>query len=256
MILNAGHVIVGRNERAKDGTERFLVDHLSLVFAQAHERLRTRVIGRSETWWGARGSNLDRDRASDEEVFWDDWNVAACVGDWGRWETYVLLFLPELGIHPTPAVRTQWAFRLDRQEIEPMPVPTGPRAPVLHLTTRILDPDNWPIPNIKESLAHRAYEGLMSAERLLEHLSLSARPDTQTAGGVRRVLEREGISLVLPPAEGGAHRQFRTYELQQRPAPGQIRLPGLLTQIQKEGESISDNPQSWSTLEEALSERV
>jgi len=256
MILNAGHVIVGRTEGARDGAERFLLDHLSLVFAQAHDRLRARVLSRSQSWWGARGEDLDRDRASDEEIFWDDWNVAACVGDWGRWETYVLLFLPELGLHPVPSVRSQWAFRLDRMEIEPMPVPTGPRAPVLHLTTRILDPSHWPNTSIKESLARRAFEGLVSSERMLEHLSLSARPDTQTVGGVRRVLEREGISLVLPSAEGGAHRQFRTYELHQRLVPGQIRLPGLLTQTQREGGSTGDHPQSWSTLDEALAERV
>ncbi len=257
MISNPQYVLVGRMEIATDTAERFVVERLSYELGRAHDLLRARVIEAGGTWWGARAGETEREKLSDEERFWMDWNVAACFGAWARWSTFVLMHLPELGLHPAPAVKSQWAFTAGANRMERADVETGPRAPVIHQTTKLLSPARWAIHGINEIYALRAYEGLLTAERHLEAMSAVNRPDTQTVGGLQRMLEREGIRIVLPKLEGGAHAKFRTYVLEQRPVPGQVVLRGLGLTNPEEGEPQSpDAARQWLNLNEALNERV
>jgi hypothetical protein len=256
MISNPQFVLVGRMEVATETAERFVVERLSFELGRAHDLMRAKVIEKGGTWWGARAGEAEREKLSDEERFWLDWNVAACVGVWGRWTTFSLMHLPELGIHPAPAVKSQWAFTAGAGRMERVDVETGPRAPMVHQTTKLLSPARWAIPGVNEIYAMRAYEGLLTAERYLEAMSIFIRPDTQTVGGLQRMLEREGIRIVLPKAEGGAHAKFRTYILEQRPVPGQVSLRGLGVTDPEDELRSPDAARQWLNLNEALEERV
>ena len=75
MISNPQYVLVGRMEIATETAERFVVERLSYELGRAHDLLRARVIEAGGTWWGARAGEAEREKLSDEERFWMDWNV-------------------------------------------------------------------------------------------------------------------------------------------------------------------------------------
>lgn len=260
MILNPQYVLVGRQEIAKEGWERFMVDHLSIALRWAHDLFRKQVVARDETWWGSRSSTdlplvSGAASLSEEEWFWTHWNVVACVGPWGKWHTYTLMYLPELGVHPAPSIQNQWAFTPSGSKVERVPVEVDARAPIIHQTSRLISAEKWPIEGVKEGYARRALEGILQLERHLQTLGVDSRPDTRTVGGLRSALDMDGLRLELPKASGGAHAKFRTYELVQYPKSGQTKLKGV-RMVEADASSMGDDAPRWANLNEALEERV
>jgi hypothetical protein len=260
LILNPQYVLVGRQEIAKEGWERFMVEHLSTALRWTHDLFRKKVVDRDETWWGSR-ANTDLPLVSgaasfsEEEWFWTNWNVVACVGSWGKWHTYMLMYFPELGVHPAPSIQNQWAFTISGPKLVRVAVDVDARAPVIYETSRLISAEKWPIEGVKEEYALRALEGILQVERHIETLGLTSRLDTRTAGGLRAALDRDGLRLELPKASGGAHAKFRTYELVQYPKPGQTKLNGV-RMVETDASSLGDDAPRWANLNEALKERV
>ena len=251
--------LIGRLERVVEPGERFAVERVAAVVSLAHQRFVSVVEGRGESWRGP----LTPGRAdpaevklSSEERFWGAWNVIACVGPWGRWSLYALLRVPDLGVHPAPAVTEQWVISPGQGSLRELAVPTGVNAPLVHQTTRLISPEHWPISSVKSAYAAKAYESLLEDERLIEDLMLHVRTDTQTVGGLERALRRESLRLVLPPSPG-ATQQFRTWRLLKEKLPGEVALDhamieGVFDQVPSE----SDLDRPWVNLDGALMDRV
>jgi hypothetical protein len=258
MIVKQGGVILGRGEAAEETVERLTVEHVSRALSVAHDLLRRQAADNGSKWFGPDATEEERKGRSSEEKFWDAWNVVAAVGSWGSWSLYSLLRVPELGVHPAPAVVQQYVYVPAKGVVMDSELPTGANAPVLHQTTKLLHPKRWPISGVSVSYAERALEGLTKVEQRLEELLLHVRPDTQTVAGVKRALRQDNLRLTLPPVRGGPQRKYRTYKMVRDETPAESYLSATMKGNMRAEVPSEDkrDPSRWESLDEALRELV
>jgi len=253
MIVSHNLVLLGRKEEVTDTADRIAVDIASRAMQSIYQLFLDQVNERKGRWHGNR-KRSDKDALSDEERFWNDWQVLAMAGGWGRWNVFCMMHIEEFGVHPAPAITEQWMYYPARNILTKMPCSAGNQAVVVHQTTKLLNTSDWPIRGVKKSFAERAYEGLLSGEKVLEDLMAHTRPDGQTVGGLKKILSDNHMHLELPPVKGGAHGKFRTYQVVRDKLPSEVHLEGIDGDLAIPKEQMMFG--KWKSLDEAIREKV
>ena len=259
MIVQAGITVIGRHEEHSEVSDRYLVDHVSQISALLYNHLLAEVQRRREEWVGPSLRRFLNDRKpSPEEAFWNNWAAVACLGPWDRWIGYAFMELEDLGVSPAPSIVEQWWVDGQNGSIRKMPCPTGSRAIVLHQTSKILNWKNWPIKGPNKAQARAALEQIITSDNQLEALSMHARPDATTRGGLNRALREHNLRLAMPKLNGGAHKLTATHRLEQIPRAQSGYAPHGFDPIESEFEESNRVSQDayWTTLDGAIQERV
>jgi len=255
LIVSHDMILIGRGENVSDTADRIAVDLAATVLSTVHQKLSRLVNDRGERWYGIQRKPVSEEQLSDEERFWRQWQVLACIGVWGHWNTFAMLYLDEFGLHPAPSITEQWLFQPARQYLGRYPVPTGVDAPIIHQTSHLLNTSCWPIKGVSKTYAERALEGILQAEGHLEGVMAHIRPDGKTAGGLKKILKDNHLRLELPSVKGGAHGKFRTYKVVRDKLPSEVHLETSQdADLQLPPEPMIGG--RWKNLDEALRERV
>jgi len=172
-------VLVGRHEPVPDGPESYFRDAAGAFEQAAHRAYFHRWPDRPELW--------------------DEWNVVAMVGEFGKWNLVELQNWEGLGTMVIPVLRARLAYIPATGRIDPVPV-SGFDPPILHHATKLLPPDGR-IPGDKISIVMRKswMESVRTVEAQFERLGLFNYPTSGTLRGWQRLLAREGLRV----EEGG-----------------------------------------------------
>ena len=177
-------------------------------------------------------------RWSDRLEAWDEWNVLACVGDWGKWDYFDCMRWEELGESPLPYLRTRWRYVPLLGIVDPQAVGADP--PVLHGSSRLLDSKHWPV-KLPGTWSHDPKTRLEEIERKLDKLSLPNDSGAQTRRGAAECLRQRGYELVSPRARGvewmNNTASWQLREIRDRPDPAA---------------QVTDVVPRWTTLHEAV----
>ncbi len=255
MIVQAGVTVIGRHEEHTEVSDRYLVDKVSQVSSALHDHLVHLVQGRGEEWIGPRGFLSER-KPSPEESFWEAWGAVACLGPWDRWSGFMFMELEGLGLTSAPTIVEQW-WVTARGDAYKLQCPTGSNAMVMHQTSRLLNWKKWPIKGPNKAQARAALEQILKVDGQLEELSMHARPDAFTKGGLTKALREHNLRLVMPKLNGGAHKMTATYKLEPIPKVSHGYAPyGIELDVEDMEANRVSQDAAWTTLDGAIRERV
>lgn len=177
-------------------------------------------------------------RWSDEIAAWDDWNVLACVGDWGKWTYFDCMRWEELGSSPIPYLGARWRYVPLLGIVDPQP--TGNDPPVLYGSSRLLNSRHWPV-KLPGTWAKDPRTRLEEIERKIDQLSLPSDVGAQTRAGAAHSLRLRGYELAAPETKGVEWQNntasWQLREIRDRPDPSA---------------PVTDALPRWSTLHEAV----
>jgi hypothetical protein len=256
MIVHAGVTVIGRHEEHTEVSDRYLVDKVSQISAVLYDHLTQRVYDRREEWFGPSLQGfLNERKPSPEEAFWNEWGAVACVGPWDRWDGFMFMALEGLGLTSAPAIVEQWWVTAGGR-VHKMRCATGSRALVMHQTSKLLNWKKWPIRGPNKAQARAALEQILRVDGELEALSMHARPDASTKGGLDRALREHNLRLVMPKLNGGAHKMTAVYRLERLPQARTGFAPYGIELDEDAEANQSAQDQAWTTLDGAIRERV
>ena len=183
MIEHPNLLLVGRREFASE-QNRWLFERL----LDMCERIR-------DAW---------QTRWPDRIAEWDEWNVLAAIGPWGRWDFFDLLTWENLGTSPVPHLVRRWRYVPMIGLIDPADVGADP--PILYDSSRVLNIQDWPV-KLAGTWKKNPKIRLEAAEKELRDLSLHLDPSAQTQAGVNAALRLRGLELVPPLSKQGVEER-------------------------------------------------
>jgi hypothetical protein len=150
--------------------------------------------------WKRRARRAWLQRWPDKAERWDQWNVMACIGSFGRWSHFDFLTYEGLGEAWMPELVDRIRYTPLVECADPIEVsPVNP--PVLLRTTRLLsEPERKPH-------VHYAYDRLLTTEKRLAKHGLLDHPLCVTKEGFARLCRYMG--LVVETEEGSRQISIR-----------------------------------------------
>ena len=172
MIEKPNLLIVGRYEEENDDN-RWVLHRLRSI----QERARSSYLQR----W------------PDEPQRWDEWNVMALPGQFGKWQRYEFQQWEGLGKSASPHQVSRLTYVPMLDLVDPVPVTSDP--PVLHHSWKIVPRTPHPDEGADDWLRKGWHDRIQTLEKKLGKLNFFSTPLTQTRGGWEKMLSFYGLQI-------------------------------------------------------------
>ena len=172
MIEKPNLLIVGRHEEETD-ENRWVLQRLRGIQEQAR-------VSYLRRW-------------PDEPQRWDEWNVMALPGQFGKWKRYEFQRWEGLGRSAVPFQSSRLTYVPMLDLVDPLPVADDP--PVLHHSWKIVPRTPHPDEEADEWLRKGWHDRMQTLEKKLGNLNFFSTPLTQTRGGWEKLLRFHRLQI-------------------------------------------------------------